>query len=37
VPVADRLSDATLREFMLVLRQAMLLVVGWINKRYGLR
>lgn len=26
-----------LRDFMLVLRQAMLMVVVWIEKRYGLK
>lgn len=26
-----------LREFMMVLRQAMLMVVVWIEKRYGLK
>jgi len=30
------MEDGELREFMLVLRQALLMVVGWIEKRYGL-
>jgi hypothetical protein len=30
-------QDETLREFMIVLRQALLMIVRWIEKRYGLR
>jgi hypothetical protein len=28
--------DDELREFMLILRQALLMIVRWIEKRYGL-
>lgn len=30
-------SNDDLRQFMLVLRQALLTIVAWIEKRYGLR
>ena len=29
------MTDADAREFMLVLRRAMLMVVRWIERRYG--
>ena len=31
------MADDELREFMLVLRQALLMIVRWIEKRYDLR
>ena len=36
-PVAKPISsDDSMREFLLVLRQALLMIVSWIEKRYGL-
>lgn len=32
---AEVVSQDELREFMLLLRRAMLMLVGWIEKRYG--
>jgi hypothetical protein len=29
------MNDDGLREFLLVLRRALLMVTGWIEKRYG--
>jgi len=34
--MTDSESRDDLREFMLVLRQALLMVVRWIERRYGL-
>lgn len=33
---ATQPTNDELREFMLVIRQALLLVVGWIERRYNL-
>lgn len=30
-------SDADLKAFLLVLRQALLMIIAWIEKRYGLK
>ena len=31
----DQMSDNELRDFLLVLRRALLVIVRWIEKRYG--
>jgi hypothetical protein len=33
----QRMTNDELREFLLILRQALLMVVRWIEKRYDLR
>lgn len=36
IQISPESTDRSLREFLMVLRQGLLLIVRWIEKRYGL-